>query len=114
MCSCACCSTTWSGICGGAGHRCCSRRRAGRRGAAAASKERTRQTPGEGLPVQSFTDLLGSLGALVAVELEYEQVPGYTVPSLSELTPPRAFKLLKAETQPAPALSAAPEARAGT
>lgn len=86
------------------------------RGAAAESKERKRQTPGEGLPVQSFTDLLGSLGAMAAVELEYEQVPGYTVPSLSELTPlqQRAFKLLKAEPHPAPALSAAPEARAGT
>ena len=86
------------------------------RGAAAESKERKRQTPGEGLPVQSFTDLLGSLGAMAAVELEYEQVPDYTVPTLSELTPlqQRAFKLLKAEPHPAPALSAAPEARAGT
>lgn len=85
------------------------------RGAAAESKERKRQTSGEGLPVQSFTDLLGSLGASVAVELEYEQVAGYTVPRLSELTPPqqRAFKLLNAEPHPAPALSASPEARAG-
>ena len=82
------------------------------RGAEAADAERTREAPREGLPVQSFPDLMGNLGALTAVELEYEQVPGYAVPALSELTPlqRRAFELLDAEPHPAPALSESPEA----
>ncbi len=86
------------------------------RGAVAEAKERTSRTPGDGLPVQSFPDLLGSLGALATVELEYAQVPGYTVPTLSELTPSqrRAFKLLEAEPNPAPAASGPPAAEGGT
>lgn len=61
----------------------------------------------EELPMQSFPDLLESLGALAAVELEYTQVPSYAVPTLSELTPlqQRAFELLEAEPHPAPTLS---------
>ena len=80
------------------------------RGAAATAKERTRRTPGDGLPVQSFPDLLASLGGLAAVELEYPQVPGYKVPTLSELSPlqRRAFELLEAEPHPAPAASGPP------
>jgi len=64
----------------------------------------------EELPMQSFPDLLESLGALAAVELEYTQVPSYAVPTLSELTPlqQRAFKLLEAEPHPAPTLSDPP------
>lgn len=85
------------------------------RGAAAAAKERTRRTP-DGLPVQSFPDLLGSLGGLTAVELEYAQVPGYPVPTLSEPTPlqRRAFELLGAEPHPAPAPSGSPAPEVGT
>ena len=68
----------------------------------------------ERLPRQSFPDLLGSLGALAAVEVAYTQVPGYAVPTLSELTPlqQRAFELLEAEPHPAPALSGPPETEA--
>ena len=86
------------------------------RGAAAQAKERTRRTPGDGLPVQSFPDLLASLGGLAAVELEYPQVPGYTVPTLSELSPlqRRAFDLLEAEPHPAPAASGPPAPEGGT
>ena len=63
------------------------------------------------LPMQSFPDLLGSLGALAAVELEYTQVPSYAVPTMSDLTPlqQRAFELLEGEPHPAPALSGPPE-----
>lgn len=68
----------------------------------------------EDLPRQSFPDLLGSLGALAAVELEYTQVPSYAVPTLSELTPlqQRAFELLEAVPHPAPTLSGPPETEA--
>ena len=85
-------------------------------GAAAATKERTHETPGEELPARSFSELMGNLGALTAVELEYEQVPGYAAPALSELTPlqRRAFELLEAEPHPAPALSGSPVPEAGT
>ena len=85
------------------------------RGAAAEAKERTRRTP-DGLPVQSFPDLLGSLGGLTAVELEYAQGPGYPVPTLSEPTPlqRRAFELLGAEPHPAPAPSGLPAPEVGT
>ena len=37
--------------------------------------------------MQSLADLLAGLGTLSAVELRYEQVPGYAVPTLSELEP---------------------------
>lgn len=70
----------------------------------------------QGLPMQSLPDLLGSLGALTAVELAYTQVPSYAVPTLSELTPlqQRAFELLEAEPHPAPALSDPPGTEAGS
>lgn len=71
----------------------------------------TEQTSGEVLPAYSLSELLGNLGALTAVELEYAQVPGYAVPTLSELTPlqQRAFELLEAEPHPAPSWSGPPE-----
>lgn len=71
----------------------------------------TEQTSGEVLPAYSLPELLGNLGALTAVELEYAQVPGYAVPTLSELTPlqQRAFELLEAEPHPAPSWSGPPE-----
>jgi len=50
-------------------------------------KDRTRRTADGSLPVQSLADLLAGLGTLSAVELGYEQVPGYAVPTLSELEP---------------------------
>ena len=50
-------------------------------------KDRTRRTADGSLPVQSLADLLAGLGTLSAVELRYEQVPGYAVPTLSELEP---------------------------
>ena len=46
-------------------------------------KDRTRRTVDGSLPVQSLADLLAGLGTLSAVELRYEQVPGYAVPTLS-------------------------------
>ena len=63
------------------------------------------------LPVQSLADLLAGLGTLSAVELRYEQVPGYAVPTLSELEPlhERVFELLGFQPHPAPALSKPPE-----
>lgn len=80
----------------------------------ASGKEPTRRTPDEVLPVYSFRELLGDLGALTAVELEYAQVPGYAVPTLSEPTPlqRRAFALLEAEPHPAPSGSGRPESDA--
>ena len=50
-------------------------------------KDRTRRTADGSLPVQSLADLLAGLGTLSAVDLRYEQVPGYAVPTLSELEP---------------------------
>ncbi|MCY4584343.1 MAG: hypothetical protein OXE50_16345 [Chloroflexi bacterium] len=51
------------------------------------------------------------MGTLSAVELRYEQVPGYAVPPLSEWEPPheRVFELLGFQPHPAPALSKPPE-----
>ena len=71
----------------------------------------TEQTSDEVPPVHSLPELLGNLGALTAVELEYAQVPGYVVPTLSELTPlqQRAFELLEAEPHPAPSRSGPPD-----
>ena len=84
--------------------------------AAAEAKERTRRTPRDGLPGQSFPDLLASLGGLTAVELEHAQLPGSAVPTLSELTPLQrwAFELLEAEPHPAPALNGPPAPQVGT
>ena len=61
--------------------------------------------------MQSLADLLAGLGTLSAVELSYEQVPGYAVPTLSELEPlhERVFELLGFQPRPAPALSKPPE-----
>ena len=85
-------------------------------GTAADAKDWTHETSREQLPAQSFPDLLGSLGALTAVELEYAQVPGYAVPTLSDLTPlqRRAFELLEAVPHPAPALNGPPASEAST
>ena len=82
------------------------------RSAEAKRKDRTRQTAAGGLPVQSFADLLAGLGTLSAVELKYPQVPGYAVPTLSELEPlhRRVFELLGFQPHPAPALSGPPAA----
>ncbi len=57
--------------------------------------------------MQSLADLLAGLGTLSAVELKYEQVPGYSVPTLSALEPlhERVFELLRFQPHPAPALS---------
>jgi len=78
-------------------------------------KDRTRRTADRSLPVQSLADLFAGLGTLSAVELRYEQVPGYAVPTLSELEPlhERVFELLGFQPQPAPALSK-PPANAGS
>ncbi len=67
-------------------------------------KDRTR----EGLPVQSFPDLLESLSSLTAVELELEGAPEHGVPMLSAMTPlqEQAFELLGISPHPAPALGA--------
>ena len=52
-----------------------------------------RKTADGNLPVQGLADLWRC--ALSAVELKYEQVPGYAVPTLSELEPlhERVFEL---------------------
>ena len=78
-----------------------------RRSEPARRKDRTRRTLDGQLPLQSFPDLLASLGTLTAVELKIEGVPGLAVPTLSELTPlqKRAFKLLGLRPHPAPRLS---------
>ena len=62
----------------------------------------------EGLPVQSFPDLLESLSSLTAVELELEGAPEHGVPMLSAMTPlqEQAFELLGISPHPAPALGA--------
>ena len=66
------------------------------------------------LPLQSFPDLLASLSTLTAVELVYEQVPGYAIPALSAMTPlqRKAFDLLGLEPHPAPSLTPPGEADA--
>ena len=70
-------------------------------------KGRTRETLKGRLPLQSFPDLLASLSTLTAVELVYEQVPGYAIPALSAMTPlqRKAFDLLGLEPHPAPPLA---------
>ena len=80
----------------------CSRKRAGPVGPV--------QRSGEGLPVQSFPDLLESLSSLTAVELELEGAPEHGVPMLSAMTPlqEQAFELLGISPHPAPALTADP------
>lgn len=81
------------------------------RSAAAKRKDHTRRTADGSLPVQSLADLLAGLGTLSAVELKYAQVPGYAVPTLSELEPlhERVFELLGFQPHPAPALSEPPD-----
>lgn len=71
----------------------------------------TEQTSGEVRVAYSLPEVLGDLGSLTAVELEYTQVSGYAVPTLSELTPlqRRAFELLEAEPHPAPSWSGPPD-----
>jgi hypothetical protein len=80
------------------------------RTAAAQRKDCTRQTADGSLPVHSLADLLAGLGTLSALELQYAQVPGYAVPTLSELEPlhERVFELLGIQPHPAPALSEPP------
>ena len=92
-------------------------RRAGRWGRCSARRRpsariaRARRTADGSLPVQSLADVLAGLGTLSAVELKYEQVPGYAVPTPSELEPlhERVFELLGFQPHPAPALSAPPD-----
>ena len=81
------------------------------RSAAAQRKDRTRQTADGSLPLQSLADLLAGLGTLCAVELHYQQVPGYALPTLSKLEPlhERVFELLGFQPHPAPALSQPPD-----
>lgn len=57
--------------------------------------------------MQRLPDLLGTLSPLTALELNFEQVPGHVVPTLSEMTPlqRRAFNLLGPRPHPAPRLS---------
>ncbi|MDE0629374.1 MAG: hypothetical protein OXH99_23495, partial [Bryobacterales bacterium] len=78
-----------------------------RRSEPARRKDRTRRTPDGQLPLQSFPDLLASLGTLTAVELRIQGVPGHAAPTLSELPPlqKRAFQLLGLRPHPAPRLS---------
>lgn len=61
--------------------------------------------------MQDVADLLAGLGTLSAVELKYEHVPGYAVPTPSELEPLHepAFELLGFQPHPAPALSEPPD-----
>ena len=82
------------------------------RSPAAQRKDRTRETLKGRLPLQSFPDLLASLSTLTAVELVYEQVPGYTIPALSAMTPlqRKAFDLLGLQPHPAPTLAPPAEA----
>lgn len=81
------------------------------RSAAAKRKDCTRQSEDGSLPLQSLADLLAGLGTLSAAELKYEQVPGYAVPTLSQLEPlhERVFELLGFQPHPAPALSPPPD-----
>ena len=84
------------------------------RSPAAKRKDRTRETLQGRLPLQSFPDLLASLSTLTAVELVYEQVPGYAIPALSAMTPlqRKAFDLLGLKPDPAPSLTPPGEADA--
>ena len=74
------------------------------RSESAQRKDRTRRTVDGSLPVQSLAALLAGLGTLGGAELKYEQVPGYAVPTLSELEPlhERVFELLGLQPYPAP------------
>ncbi len=76
------------------------------RSEAAKAKDRTRRSTQEGLPLQSFPDLLGSLSSLTAIELRLEAAPEHRVPVLSALEPlqKRAFELLGIQPHAAPAL----------
>ncbi len=76
------------------------------RSEAAKAKDRTRRSTQEGLPLQSFPDLLGSLSSLTAMELRLEAAPEHRVPVLSALEPlqKRAFELLGIQPHAAPAL----------
>ena len=72
----------------------------------AKAKDRRRRSTQEGLPLQSFPDLLGSLSSLTAMELRLEAAPEHRVPVLSALEPlqKRAFELLGIQPHAAPAL----------
>ena len=72
----------------------------------AKAKDRTRRSTQEGLPLQSFPDLLGSLSSLTAMELRLEAAPDHRVQVLSALEPlhKRAFELLGIQPHAAPAL----------
>ena len=72
----------------------------------AKAKDRTRKSTQEGLPLQSFPDLLGSLSSLTAMELRLEAAPEHRVQVLSALEPlqKRAFELLGIQPHAAPAL----------
>lgn len=85
-----------------------------RRSETARRKDCTRRSEDGSLPLQSLADLLAGLGTLSAVELHYEQVPGYAVPTLSKLEPlhERVFELLGLQPHPAPPLSPPPDSGA--
>ena len=87
---------------------------AAQRSPAAKRNNRTRETLAGDLPLQSLPDLLASLSTLTAVELVYESVPGYAVPTLSAMTDlqRRAFELLGLQPHPALSLASPPAAGA--
>ncbi len=84
------------------------------RSAAAKRKDRTRQSEDGSLPLQSLADLLAGLGTLCVAELQYPQVPGYGVPTRSqlELLHERVFALLNCQPHPAPAPRPPPDSGA--
>ena len=84
------------------------------RSPAAKRKARTREMLAGDLPLQSLSDLLASLSTLTAVELEYESVPGYAVPTPSAITDRQrqAVEVLGRQPHPAPSLASPPAAGA--
>ena len=78
------------------------------RSPAARRKDRTRETLKGRLPLQSFPDLLASLSTLTAVELVYEQVPGYAIPALSAMDAAAAEGVRPAGTAAPPGSVAGP------
>ena len=67
----------------------------------------------EGLPLQSFPDLLGSLSSLTAMEMRLEAAPEHRVQVLGALEPlqKRSFELLGIQPHAAPPLEPEPDAK---
>ena len=63
-------------------------------------KQRIRPVPEDGLPVQILANRVECMGALKAVELEYDQAPEYAMPKPSELTPLRTRAIAFLEAKP--------------